>query len=935
VRATSIPEISAGSLKYLLARGALRLGATSIAVAAMPLVGYDPLCEKRPPHESKSGLLGPESAGPYHCPDPDPRPHTHPAIASAESGLFEPWDEGPYPNIRPQRRASNNPFAYSFQFFGLRQPSFITHRSPALQSSFIPLHSFTTSYSSWYYLTMTSFSIISLIVALRLFLLVAASPVPDTSVSAAASSYWLSSITRQGTVGFGSSGFQIFRNVKDFGAKGDGTTDDTAAINSAVTSGNRCGKGCDSSTVTPALVYFPPGTYLISTPIQQLYYTQFVGDAVDVPTLKAASSFAGMAMIDADPYDNTGNNWYTNQNNFFRQVRNFKFDLTAMPYTSGAGIHWQVAQATSLQNLVFNMRTDGGTANVQQGIFMDNGSGGFMTDLTFNGGKYGAFFGNQQFTTRNLTFNNCQTAIYMNWNWAWTLSGVTINNCAVGVDMASGSATAQSVGSVLLVDSTISNTPIGVKTFYSTSESGTNGTLVIDNVDFSTCATAVQDATSKSTILAGNTKVASWVQGKLYESQNNGKAVQGTQTAPKKPATLLNSAGNVFTRSKPQYENVPVSSFKSVKAAGAKGDGTTDDTAAIQALFNSVSASDVVYFDHGAYLVTSTVKVPKNIRITGEIWPLIMAGGSSSFSDQANPKPVFQVGEPGDIGTVEMSDLIFETLGPQPGAIMIQWNVAEVSQGSAGMWDVHVRIGGSSGTKLQSDTCSKAPTVTAPANKACEGAFLLLDVTEKASIYLENNWFWVADHELDLSDHNQINIFNGRGVLIRSDVGPVWLFGTSSEHSVLYNYQVANASNVYMSLIQTETPYFQSNPDASTPFTVNSAYTDPTFAGSSATNKAWGLRIVDSDDVYVFGAGLYSFFDNYSQTCLTTESCQDNMVDLDNNSNVFLYGLSTKASTNMVTIGGKSGALDKDNRNTFCATIGLFSDVGTAAGAKC
>jgi hypothetical protein len=44
---------------------------------------------------------------------------------------------------------------------------------------------------------------------------------------------------------------------------------------------------------------------------------------------------------------------------------------------------------------------------------MDNGSGGFMTDLTFNGGKYGAFFGNQQFTTRNLIFNNCQTAIFM------------------------------------------------------------------------------------------------------------------------------------------------------------------------------------------------------------------------------------------------------------------------------------------------------------------------------------------------------------------------------------------------------------------------------------------------------------------------------------------------------------------------------------------
>ncbi len=92
------------------------------------------------------------------------------------------------------------------------------------------------------------------------------------------------------------------------------------------------------------------------------------------------------------------------------------------------------------------------------GIFMDNGSGGFMTDLVFNGGQYGAFLGNQQFTTRNLTFNNCQTAIFMNWNWAWTFQDIEINNCGVGIDMANGGAS-QTVGSVLVLDSVIRNTP--------------------------------------------------------------------------------------------------------------------------------------------------------------------------------------------------------------------------------------------------------------------------------------------------------------------------------------------------------------------------------------------------------------------------------------------------------------------------------------------
>ena len=36
---------------------------------------------------------------------------------------------------------------------------------------------------------------------------------------------------------------------------GDGNTDDTAAIQDAISSGGRCGQGCSSSTTTPAVVY--------------------------------------------------------------------------------------------------------------------------------------------------------------------------------------------------------------------------------------------------------------------------------------------------------------------------------------------------------------------------------------------------------------------------------------------------------------------------------------------------------------------------------------------------------------------------------------------------------------------------------------------------------------------------------------------------------
>lgn len=788
---------------------------------------------------------------------------------------------------------------------------------------------------------MIAFSTTALALALRVLLVsnpapASAVPMPQdygvglsvnvdvgTSAAAAASSYWVETIERKGTVAFGNADFKIFRNVKDYGATGDGSTDDTDAINQAISDGNRCGKGCDSTTVTPALVYFPAGTYVVSKPIIQYYYTQFVGDITNLPVIKAAAGFTGMAVIDADPYNDDGSNWYTNQNNFFRQIRNFVIDLTAMPATSGAGIHWQVAQATSLQNIRFEM-IKGGTDNKQQGIFMDNGSGGFMTDLTFNGGNYGAFLGSQQFTTRNLTFNDCNTAIFMNWNWAWTFQGVKINNCQVGIDMAN-SPSNQTVGSVLVMDSTFTNTPLGVNTSFSAdSVPATGGTLILDNVDFTGSTTAVLSAGAAA--LAGGSKVTSWVQGKEYIS-DTGSRIQKAVTYSK-PTGLLNEAGQMFTRSKPQYESYAASSFVSIKGAGAKGDGTTDDTAAIQAAINALTDDQILYFDHGAYLITDTVTIPgtKNIKMTGEILPMILASGDK-FSDQNNPVPMLKVGESGDTGSVEMSDFIIGVAGPAPGAILMQWNV-DSDAGAGALWDVHFRVGGYAGSQLQSDKCAKNPNSTHDANPECEAAFLLFHANETASVYVENCWFWVADHELDLSDHGQIDLYNGRGVLIES-TKPVWFWGTASEHNVLYNYQLNGAKNTFLGLIQTETPYYQSNPDATKPFTVQSSWSDPDFSTATATGgkKAWGLRVIDSQDVVVFGAGLYSFFENYDQECVSANNCQANMVSFEGtNSNVQLFGLSTKAAVSMVTVQGNGVVKDADNRSNFCATIGHFAE---------
>ena len=104
---------------------------------------------------------------------------------------------------------------------------------------------------------------------------------------------------------------------------------------------------------------------------------------------------------------------------------------------------------------------------------------------------------------------------------------------------------------------------------------------------------------------------------------------------------------------------------------------------------------------------------------------------------------------------------------------------------------------------------------------------------------------WVADHDLDFDD--QINVYNARGLLVESQ-GPVWMYGTAFEHSLLYQYNLHAARNVFMGMIQTETPYFQ--PASATPFvtsnsTVLSVHdTDPTFCtGDFRCNMAYGLVV--------------------------------------------------------------------------------------------
>ena len=310
------------------------------------------------------------------------------------------------------------------------------------------------------------------------------------------------------------------------------------------------------------------------------------------------------------------------------------------------------------------------------------------------------------------------------------------------------------------------------------------------------------------------------------------------------------------------YADYDVSEFSSAKAAGAKGDGYTDDTAALQAWIDADWGCKLLYLDSGTYLVSDTITIPAGTQILGEVWSTILGYGSA-FQDQNNPKVVVKVGEEGSSGVLEISDIVFGTRGPgkcpqssgekmvliscsAAGAIVVEWNVRDPDgqQGVAAAWDTHVRLGGTAGTGLTDAECPNF----AGTNPNCFAAFLGFHLTSAASAYLEGLWVWLADHALDIN-HRQISIYSGRGLLSESQ-GPVWLIGTGSEHHVLYQYSFVNAANHYGGLMQTETPYFQPVPAPPSPFVSDPAFDDPVFDNIVAS---WALWVQNSQGILVYG----------------------------------------------------------------------------------
>ncbi|KAJ5101342.1 Pectin lyase fold/virulence factor [Penicillium alfredii] len=710
----------------------------------------------------------------------------------------------------------------------------------------------------------------------------------------------------------GTHSYPVYRNVMDYSVVNDGSGDQSPKLQKAIdddnNGGSRKGKGI---TRYPAEVYLPGGTYQLGTTLNLTVGTIIVGDPRHPPILKASSDFRGQYLV-------MGFDEQTGQpeTSFMTLMKNVVLDTTAVkPDRKITAMQWGVAQGSGLTNIQIRMPK---VSKGHTGIDVVAGSTIAVTDVYIIGGATGIRNSNQQVNFKNIYFKSCGTGFDAAGGWSVLLQSATFDSCGTGISM-----TDNGLGSLVLLDSDSTNSGPVVRFHDSSHDTGNqNSQFLIQNLAHDSPSAIAVDIQG-NTRLAATPHVDTWVWGTVVP----GKYETGSGWSTKRPESLL-SDGKFFIKPQPtyaEYSGTDVINVKTVSGYKVKGDGMTDDTEALNAIL-AQNADDckVTYFPFGIYRVSDTLFIPVGTRIVGEAWSVI-SGYGDAFRDANNPRAVVRIGNPGDVGVIEIQDMRFTVAEILPGAKVVEINAAGSEPGDVGLWNTAVTVGGTADTSISNVCTSQDP-------KDCMAAFMVMHLTPSSSAYIENFWGWTADHNLDSQSILTI-VSTGRGVLVESTKG-TWLTGTGSEHHWLYNYNFHNAENVYAGLLQTETPYMQGAGEyqaAPAPWKAEAKYGDPDYLWCGADDQkcrtALATNVDGGSDLALYNSAAWAFFDGYwngmyNEPC--NGNCQANMMRVTNDPhNLVWYSISTRM-TDVMVLDGKTNPREANHQGGWEAVLQAY-----------
>ncbi|RYP03367.1 hypothetical protein DL764_005182 [Monosporascus ibericus] len=725
-----------------------------------------------------------------------------------------------------------------------------------------------------------------------------ASPVPQGDGAAQnaprqATSYWYANMDHTGPYrGYApgldnSDSYTVFVSV----SPGDGGAGIQRAINDASNGATRHGQWLASE---PRVVYIPPGTYEVSETIYMNTATILVGDATDNGRSSMASKNPQGRPMTGDVNDVQQAKTRPRVRNTTHTVNPAGFNGFALTRegTEFTALYWGVAQVAQLSNVKIRMAYSV-NGRGHSGIRLGRGSTLGLADVRVERGQNGIWHdGHQQALYKSIYFYQNTVGMLISGANTITIHASTFDTVGTAVLNTGGS---PYIG---LIDAKSVNSGITLRTTVYPS-------ILIDNLTKDTDSAVV--VVPERTVLGARSHVDTFTYGNTVGRD----PVYGeTASSVPRPASLA-PGGDFLAIPAPSYAGNTVDDFINVKDPAQNGghevlgDNTRDESAVLnQILRYAAESGKIAYFPFGLYRVDDTLFVPAGSRIVGEAWAAI-TGNGEGFKDSSSPKPVVQIGNPGDVGVAQISDMRFTVSDVLPGAIIVQYHMAGNSPGDVALWNSMIEtansfttVGGTRGAEALTNACRDA------ANE-CRGASIGLHLAKTSSAYIENVWNWVADHITEDFDGGSRIAAKG-GTLVEAAAGGTWLHALGSEHYWLYQLNLRGARGVFVSLLQSETNYDQGDNVEQTPpapwVPDVASWGDPDFSWCSAADTrcrmGFSNYIQGGSDIYHYGSASWAFFSGPGyQSCAGTYACQNHMHWItETPDNLQVFGLCSKDS---------------------------------------
>lgn len=290
----------------------------------------------------------------------------------------------------------------------------------------------------------------------------------------------------------------------------------------------------------------------------------------------------------------------------------------------------------------------------------------------------------------------------------------------------------------------------------------------------------------------------------------------------------------------------PSSQWTNVHDLGVKGDGSTDDTAAIRA---AIDSHRVLYFPSGHYVVRDTIALKPDTILIG-LHPTLtqfdLLDSTPGYQGVGSPKAVLFAPQ-GGLNIVSGFGVF--TGGINPRAVALLWKAGEDSL----VDDVRFLGGHGSGTNPYNNNHTADPDLA----KRWDGQYPSLWVTDGGGGTFGDIW--------------TPNTFAQSGLLVSNTTTPGHVYELSTEHHLRNEIKFDHAANWDLNAPQTEEEAGESPESLSLEFDSSHNITIANYHGYRVTRSrapfAAAVRLYDSADIHfrnlhVNAESGYAFCDN-------------------------------------------------------------------------